>query len=102
MKNRTSYYVNDIIKLDDFDLDNILIDGKSHGNILIYNILYKTLIDPKLLHIKFDQIERFIKIYDETRYLTFFGSEEHEAIYNRVRYYMSLKVASHIFFSLLH
>ena len=29
MKNRTCYYFYDIIKLDDFDLDNILIDKKS-------------------------------------------------------------------------
>ena len=26
IKNRTCYYFNDIIKLEDFDLDNILID----------------------------------------------------------------------------
>ena len=37
-KNRTRYYFDDIIKLEDFDLDNILIDGKSHENILIYNL----------------------------------------------------------------
>ena len=29
IKNRTCYYFNDIIKLEDFDLDNILIDEKS-------------------------------------------------------------------------
>ena len=28
-KNRTCYYFDDIIKLEDFDLDNILIDEKS-------------------------------------------------------------------------
>ena len=27
-----------------------------------------------------------IKIYDGTRYLTFFGSGKHDAIYNRIRY----------------
>ena len=31
-----------LIALEDFDLDNILIDEKSHENILIYNISYKT------------------------------------------------------------
>ena len=40
IKNRTCYFV-DIIKLEDFDLDNILIDEKSHENILMYNISYK-------------------------------------------------------------
>ena len=35
IKNRTCYYFDDIIKLEDFDLDNILIDEKSYENILI-------------------------------------------------------------------
>ena len=38
IKNRTRYYIDDIIKLEDFDLDNILIDEKSHKKILIYDI----------------------------------------------------------------
>ena len=42
IKNRTCYYFNDITKLEDFDLDNILRDRKSHKNILIYDISYKT------------------------------------------------------------
>ena len=36
--------LNDIIKLENFDLDYILIDEKLHENILIYNISYKTLV----------------------------------------------------------
>ena len=35
IKSRTCYYFDDIIKLEDFDLDNILVDEKSHENILI-------------------------------------------------------------------
>ena len=91
IKNRTCYYFDDIIKLEDFDLDNILIDKKSHENILIYGISYKTLINPKPLCIRFNKIEGFIKIYDETRYLTLFGSEKYDAIYNRIRYLISQK-----------
>ena len=49
IKNRTCYYFDDIIKLEDFGLNNILIDEKSHKNILIYDISYKTLIGPKPL-----------------------------------------------------
>ena len=41
-------------------------DEKSHGDILIQVISYKTLIGPKPLRIKVDE---FIRIYDETRYL---------------------------------
>ena len=49
IKNPTCYYFDDIIKLKDFDLDNILIDEKSHKNTLIYDISYKTLIGTKPL-----------------------------------------------------
>ena len=49
IKNGMCYYFDDIIKLEDFDLDNILVEEKSHKNILIYCISYKTLIDSKLL-----------------------------------------------------
>ena len=38
IKSRTCYYFDDIIKLGDFDLDNLLIDRKSHESILIYDI----------------------------------------------------------------
>ena len=76
IKNRTCYYFDYIIKLKDFDFNNILIDEKSHKNILIYDTLYKTLTDPKALHSKFDKRGEFIKIYDGTRYLTLFGFEK--------------------------
>ena len=38
IKNRTYYYFDHIIKTEDFELDNILIDEKSYENILVYNI----------------------------------------------------------------
>ena len=55
-------------KLEDFDIDNILIDEKSDKIILIYAISYKTLIEAKPLRIRFDKINGFIRIYDGTRY----------------------------------
>ena len=39
--------------------------------ILIYDISYKTLLDPKSLYIRFDKIDEFIRIYYGTRYLIF-------------------------------
>ena len=47
IKNRTCYYFDAIINIEDFNLDNILIDEQSHENTLVYNISYKTLIDAK-------------------------------------------------------
>ena len=67
IKDHKCYYFNDIIKIKDFNLDNILIDEKSQENTLFYNILYKTLVDAKQLRIRFEKIDGFIRIYDGTR-----------------------------------
>ena len=72
---RSCYYFDDMIKLEDFDFDNILINVKSHKMFLIYDVLYKNLISPKNLHIRFDKIDRFIKIDDRARSLAFLVPE---------------------------
>ena len=59
----------------------------------------KNLIGSKPLRIKFDKIDGFIWIYDRTRYLTLFGSEKYDAIYNRIRYCGSLKSSITYIFS---
>ena len=60
MKNRTCYYIDYIIKLQDFHIGNILIDEESHETILIYDISYKTLVGPKPLRIIFNKIDRLL------------------------------------------
>ena len=70
------YYFDGIIKIRDFNLDNILVDDKSYKNILIYNISYKTLIGAKPLHIRFGKVDGFIRVYDGTRYLVLFCPEK--------------------------
>ena len=53
IKNCTCYYLDDIIKIEDFDLDNMLIEKKPFENTLVYNISYKRfLIDSKPLCIR--------------------------------------------------
>ena len=59
-------------KIEDFDVNSILIDEKSHDNTLLYNVSYKTLIGTKPLLISFDKINGFIRVYDGTRYLVLF------------------------------
>ena len=44
IKNCTCYYFDDIIKIEEFDFDNILLDEEPYRNILIYDISYKTLM----------------------------------------------------------
>ena len=80
IKNCASYYFDDIINIEDFDLDNILVDEKLYENIFVYNILYKSLIDSKLLCIRFNKIDGFIRVYNGTRYLVLFGSEKYDCI----------------------
>ena len=89
IKNLTCYYFDEIIKFEDFDRDNNFLDEKSYENILVYNISYKTLIGAKLLCIRFDEIEGFIRVYDGVTYLALFGSEK--LVYNRIRYIISQK-----------
>ena len=55
------YYFNGIMKIEDFDFDNILLNEKSYENILIYDVLYKTLIGVKTLRIMLDKVDEFIR-----------------------------------------
>ena len=91
IKNRTCYYFDDIIEIEDFDLENILIDKKSYKNFSVYNISYKGFIDSKPLHIRFDRVDGFIKVYNGTRYLVLFGSEKCDSICDRIRHLISVK-----------
>ena len=63
IKNCTCYYFDDIIRIEDFNIDNISIDEKSYVKILVYNISYKFLIDAKPLRIMLDKIDGFIRVY---------------------------------------
>ena len=49
-----------------------------------------TLID-KLLRIRFDIVDGFIRVYDGARYLVLFGAEKHNFIYNRIKYLIGIK-----------
>ena len=51
IKNRTYYYFNDIVDIENFDPNNIKIVEKSYENILIYYIGHLTIKDSKYLKI---------------------------------------------------
>ena len=76
IKNRTCYYFDDIFKVEDFDLDNILIYEK---------------FGSKPLRIRFDKIDGIMRIYDRNRYLTFFGPKKCDAIYDKIGYLINIK-----------
>ena len=52
------------------------------------------------MRIRFYKIDGFIRIYDGTRHLTLFDSEKYGAIYDRIRYLISLKSGITYIFSL--
>ena len=91
IKNHTCYYFCDIIKVVDINFSHVLLDEKSHANILIYNISYKNLMGAKPLCVFFNKIDGFIKVDDRTRYIVLFGSERYNAIYDRINYLISEK-----------
>ena len=68
------YYFEDITSIENFDFD-ILLDKNSYKNILVYDISYKTLIGAKLLHISFDQVDGFIRVYYGIRYSVLVGGD---------------------------
>ena len=76
IKNPTCYYFDVIIKIEDFDFDNLLLDEKSYENTFIYNISYKTLIDAKPLRIRLNKVDGFIRVYDGIRYLVLYSPEK--------------------------
>ena len=91
-KNHKCYYSYDIIKFEDFDIDNILIDEKSYEDILVYSISLKTLMGAKHLRIRFNKIDGFFRVYGETTYLILLGDEKYDLIYNRIRYPIRVKI----------
>ena len=68
------------IKIEGFDFGNVLLDEKSYETILIYNVLYKTLIGSKPMRIIYNMVDSVIRDYGGTKYLVLFGSERHDAI----------------------
>ena len=65
IKNCTCYYFSYVIRVGDFDFDNILLDENlyenSYENILIYDISYKTFMGAKPLCIRFNKFKDLLK-----------------------------------------
>ena len=60
---------------------------------MIYDISYKIFIGAKPLCIIFNKVDGFVKVYDETGYLAWFGPEKYDSIYEVGH----LTLPSHIF-----
>ena len=49
------------------------------------------MIGVKPFRIRFDKVDRFIRVYDEIRYLVLLGPENDDAIYNTIKYLINQK-----------
>ena len=56
------YYFADTINGIDINFSDILLDEKMYENISVYDISYKTSTDQKLLRIRFDKIDGFMRV----------------------------------------
>ena len=93
IKDCTSFYIDDIRDIDIYS-GNILSDDKSYKtykNILVYGIWKKTFRDSIPLRIRYNEIDGFMKIYYGIRYLVIFDHNQHEKIWDRIRYLISEK-----------
>ena len=58
---------------------------KNHMKIFWFITFHKkTLIGAKLMHIRFDKVEGFMRVCYGTRHSVLFGPEKYDVIYNRV------------------
>ena len=60
-------YFDDIIKFEDFDFHNTLLDKKSYESIFIYGVSNKAFIGAKIFLILFNNLDGSIRDYDETK-----------------------------------
>ena len=96
IKNRRCYYFDDIMRAWDIDINTdfsgILLEEKlykeKNENILIYEISYKTSTGAKPVRIRYDKIDRFIKIHNKIRSLVLFD-EWCDKICDRIKYLVS-------------
>ena len=82
IKNRTYYFYNDIIDLENFDSSLLKIDKKSYKDIGIYNIGYITIkkiddcesiysVNP--LYLRVDHVNGYIEEKEVNKYLVFYS-----------------------------
>ena len=86
IKNRTYYFYNDIINLENFDSSLLKLNKKSYKGTAIYNIGYitikkigdcKNIYSVNPLYLRINHASRYIKEENENKYLIFDPMELH-------------------------
>ena len=96
IKNCTCYYFDDTVGVmnrdSDFDFnDNEKLHKEKDKKILICDISYKTSVNAKPLHIRFNKKDGFIKVHNGTRCLVLFDYGSFDKICDRIKYLLSGK-----------
>ena len=102
IKNRTYYFYNDTINVENFHARLLKIDKKSYKDIDIYNIGYirkkkindcKNINSVNLLYLDITHVNRYIEKKGMDKYLVFDSKDENkELLKNITMYLMELKI----------
>ena len=84
IKNRTCYFINDIINIKKFNPNNIKIDKQSYKNIVIYYNGYVTIKDFKYVKINcvnplcfiFNKVNGYFEEINKSKYLTLVPTDD--------------------------
>ena len=68
---------------------------------MVYDISYKTFFGSKPLHIRFDKVDGFIRVYDGVSYLVLFVPEKYDVITRELDILLVKKAALHMFFLII-
>lgn len=93
IKNCICFYFDGSLSINDFDLQNILLDEKLHEKKKKFNVWcgIQNSIRCKTFTYNFDKVDRYIRRYSETKYLSLFHSDVKKRISDRIRYILMVK-----------
>ena len=92
IKNRTYYFYNDIIDLENFDSNLLKLGKKSYKDIGIYNIGYitikkigdcKNIYSVNLLYLRITYASRYIEEINKNKYLFFDSTDENKELFKK-------------------
>ena len=93
IKNRTYYFYNDIIDLENFDSSLLKLDKKSNKDIGIYNIGYitiktigncKNIYSVSPLYLRVDHVNGYIEEKGVNKYLIFDSTDENKDVLKNI------------------
>ena len=100
IKDRTYYFIDDIINITDFDVNLLKIDKTLYKNIDIYHIVHVTIKDfyyfkinsVNFLHLIVDKVDGYIEENNGNKYLIFASTDkDNEALTKYIKHWDGIK-----------